>query len=94
MSNHSQDPHAIQSLRDIFEKDGNKLGATDSFPEGKIDPNDEGEIRFAVAADGGKVILDFGEKPVSWVGMPAETAREVADLLRRHADAAELQAER
>ncbi len=94
MSHHSQEPHQIEALRALFEKEGHKLGATGEFPEGKLDPSDAGEILFAVAADGGKVIVDFGETPIAWLGMPAETARALAELLRKHADTAELQAER
>ena len=47
-------------------------------------PDDEGEIRFAVAADteAGKVLIDFG-KPVRSLGMTAEQAQGLVDLLQK-----------
>lgn len=58
------------------------LGATGEFPRGKIEPSDEGEIRFAVGADQETqtVVLDFG-KPVAWIGMTPEQAVEIAQSL-------------
>lgn len=62
------------------------IGATGEFPEGKLNSNDEGEIRFGVALDkeARKVILNFG-KPVAWLGMSPGQAIELADLLRKKA---------
>lgn len=59
-----------------------KLGATGRFPLGKLTPDDEGEIQFAVAADPQTrtVILDFG-KPVVWIGIPREDAQKLAEML-------------
>jgi len=62
------------------------LGATGRFPEGKIHDSDEGEIRFAVGSKDGNVIIEFG-KPVAWLGLPPDLARELAVLLTKHADA-------
>lgn len=52
------------------------------FPQGKITEDDQGEITFAVAADRNKgvVILRFG-KPVDWLGLDAEHARHLGNIL-------------
>lgn len=59
-----------------------KLGATGRFPMGKLTAEDEGEIKFALAADPKTktIILDFG-KPVAWLGLPREDARKMANLI-------------
>lgn len=66
--------------------DDASFGATGEFPEGKLNSNDEGEIRFGVAADkeNGKIILSFG-KPVAWLGMSPGQAIALADSLRKKA---------
>ena len=64
-----------------------KLGETGAFPLGALTPDDEGEIRFAVTAQAGKVVLAFG-KAVAWVGMPPRAARQLADALNDWADKA------
>lgn len=63
-----------------------KLGATGEFPQGKINRTDEGAIRLAVGhtADG-LVRVKFG-KPVAWLAMDPDDARELARLLISHAD--------
>ncbi len=63
------------------------LGATGAFPDGKINPNDEGEIRIAVSSQGGVIRIDFG-KPVTWIGFNANEAKSLAALLMRHAGGA------
>lgn len=62
------------------------LGPTGQFPEGQNNPHDEGELRFAVSHDPQQrtVVVDFGT-PVSWIGMPPETAIELATALVSHA---------
>lgn len=65
---------------------GVELGATGDHPEGKLNEDDEGGLQFAVGRDKGCVILDFG-KPVSWLGMPPDLADDIADLLKKHAQA-------
>jgi hypothetical protein len=61
-----------------------KLGATDRFPEGKLAPEDEGEIRFGVTVKDGKVVIAFG-KPVAWIGMTVAQARELGQLILERA---------
>jgi hypothetical protein len=62
-----------------------ELGATGRTPDGSVHETDEGEIRFGIAHDPNKrlVILNFG-KPVTWVGMPPEQARDLGNSLIEH----------
>lgn len=62
------------------------LGATQRFPEGKLKADDEGELRFAVGThpQTKKVIIQWG-KPVSWIGMTAAQALDLADSLQKQA---------
>ncbi len=64
-----------------------KLGATGNFPYGKLDPNDEGEIAVAIAADPrhGVVRFEFG-KLIRFLCLPAKHARELAAALVSKAD--------
>ena len=64
------------------------LGATGKFPEGKLNPSDEGELKFAVAGlpDGQGVKIEFG-KPVAWLVLPQSLAIELGKLLMLKAGA-------
>ncbi len=94
MSNHSSDfdetmraqmqPEFIKRLRENSESLNEKLGKTHQHPEGRLTPQDEGAIKFAVGVKDGKVIIDYGT-PVSWIGMPPEQAMELAQLLIKRA---------
>lgn len=62
-----------------------KLGASGAFPDGKLNRHDEGELRLAVGRDAnGLVRVEFG-KPVAWLALPPNEAKELAALLMRHA---------
>jgi len=79
MSHHAselRDEMLQQALRD-------SLGATGKFPRGKITRLDEGQIKFAIAADHATntVLINFG-KAVAWLGMTADEAIEIANALR------------
>jgi len=52
------------------------------FPQGQITPDDEGETLVAIAADPKRrlIFIRF-PKPVTWVGLPLEEARQFRDLL-------------
>jgi len=100
MSHHNFDPNILGSITNLKsdrgphdeldslrrELEAMNLGATGEFPRGKLCPQDEGEIRFAVAADPsrGVVMIDFG-KPVRSLGMTYEEAAGLAELLQRKA---------
>lgn len=64
------------------------LGATGQFPDGKVNAEDEGELRFAVAHDRDLVQVNFG-KPVAWFSLPPESAKHLATLLIKHAQECE-----
>lgn len=61
-----------------------KLGATGEFPQGKISPADEGELKLAITHDQGNVIINFG-KAIVWFGMPPKEARQFGMLVIGHA---------
>lgn len=50
-----------------------KLGATGKFPEGKLNENDQGELRAALIVNQGRLVLLFG-KPVEFLAMTKEQA--------------------
>ena len=60
--------------------------AEPSFPAGKLNASDEGELSFAVASDPQKraVIIRFA-KAVDWIGLDRDSALYLADLLIRRA---------
>lgn len=57
-----------------------------NYPEGRLGPDDEGELTYAVGPDpeDGIVRLEF-DKPVEWLGLPPQQAIELAQSLIRHA---------
>jgi len=58
-------------------------GSTGKFPEGKLRDDDEGEIRVALTAIDGKIIIDFG-KPVKWIGLgPTDAILLGENLVKR-----------
>lgn len=61
-------------------------GATGIFSEGQQVPEDEGDLRVAIAADkkAGLVQIDFGKK-VAWVSIGKAGAMDLADLIREKA---------
>lgn len=62
-----------------------KLGATGAFPHGKLNKDDEGELRLAIGITrNGLVRIDFG-KPVAWLAMTKADAVEFAGVLLKHA---------
>jgi hypothetical protein len=88
MSNHSpeHEQEMNSSLADFARKLG--LGPTKKFPEGKITPKDEGEIKIAVTVKNNIVILAFGA-PVAWMGFQKEQAKGLAKLLSDKAETIE-----
>ncbi len=63
-------------------------GATGDHPQGRLNADDQGGLRMAIAADprNGIVRVEFG-KPVAWLGLDRATALALADNLRKHASA-------
>lgn len=56
------------------------LGATGEFPAGKIDPDDQGELRMAIGVQDGQVVIHFG-KPIRWLAMDPACAKNFAQLI-------------
>ena len=67
-------------LAEITQRAGMALGETGRYPLGALTPDDEGELRMAVTAQRGTVILTFG-KPTAWIGMTPHDARALANAL-------------
>ena len=61
------------------------LGATGNYPQGKLNNDDEGELRMAIVSKGKTVVIDFG-KPVHWLGMSREEARAFGELIIQKAN--------
>ena len=45
-----------------------EIGATEHYPQGKLDESDEGELTMAITREGDIVRIGFG-KPVAWLAM-------------------------
>ena len=59
-----------------------RFGATGRHPLGRVSLDDEGEIRFGIAVQSGRVLIDFG-KPVHSLGLDPDQAWGLAEVLRR-----------
>lgn len=59
-----------------------KLGATGRFPEGKLNENDEGELRAGITIHKGKMVINFG-KPVTWLALSKKEVEALIELLSR-----------
>ena len=86
MAHHSREYD--EEMRKHFENSVNEpLGATKRFPEGKLTEMDEGEIKFAVGIDQGKIVIEFGQQ-VTWMGMNPDQAHDLGRLLIKKAQRA------
>jgi hypothetical protein len=74
----------IEAMKAETRAQGTPLGETGRFSNGALTPDDEGEIRYAVTASDGKVILAFGTS-VEWIAMLPRQAQELADALNEWA---------
>ena len=60
------------------------------FPDGKITPDDEGNISVAIGISNGNVIINFG-KPIAWLGLPPAACMEMGrTLIKRAREAMEM----
>lgn len=64
------------------------IGPTGQFPDGKLRPDDDGELAIAIGHQkrNGQVFLEFNT-PVRWTAMSPAAARGLAALLMNHAHA-------
>lgn len=62
------------------------LGPMGTHSQGKINEDDEGDIKVGIATDKekGVVMLHFG-KPITWLGLDRKTAIAMGNLILRHA---------
>jgi hypothetical protein len=61
-----------------------KLGPTGRYPRGMARPDDTGETRIAIYAEGGNVCIDMGV-PTKWLAFPPDVALEMARVLEARA---------
>lgn len=83
MGHHSEEPFNKEEFERLIQKmkdTSDFRGAIGAYPQGMLTKSDEGAIQFAVGEKDGKVILDFGT-PVSWIGMNAQDAADLAQTL-------------
>ena len=74
----------IEEIRAFKTWTQHPLGATNTFPRGKINESDEGGLKMSVYSKDGTIFLDFG-KPCAWIGLGPNEARQMASLLLKHA---------
>lgn len=79
MSHHGGHNDESAKSRMLAEFLGN---AKPRFPQGKIDPTDDGELAFAIATDPDRkaVVIRFS-KPVDWLGFGRDEALALANKL-------------
>ena len=59
-----------------------KIGPTHTFPDGKLNPSDEGGLQIAMFIDENNVIINFNT-PVAWLGLPKKEALGLAkDIIK------------
>lgn len=77
----------IDELRSFQPWNKRPTGATGDHPQGKLNADDQGGLRMAIAADkrNSVVRVDFG-KPVAWLGLDRATALDLARRLTWHAE--------
>jgi hypothetical protein len=82
---------AVQKGREWAEKHlkpGEDLpGATGQFPRGKLNKDDDGELKIAVGQNKGVVFMEFG-KLISWIAMEPAQAEEFARTLLQYVEEA------
>ena len=62
-----------------------KPGPTGDFPDGKLNPTDEGGLDIAISAlPNGTVRIDFGKK-IAWFAMSREQAYQFAKMIMARA---------
>lgn len=52
------------------------------YPDGKLNENDNGELRILTYVENGRVILDFG-KDISWIGFDKHTLKTFIDGIQK-----------
>ena len=55
------------------------------YPRGRLNADDEGELRLAITVKDGTIIFAFG-KAVTWIGLDYDQAKAIGELLLRRAE--------
>lgn len=86
MSHHGSAPFDETPEERAGEKEMSKAMAKllGEFPDGKLNPNDEGALVVAIGSEGGRVVIRF-PKAVAWIGFTPEQALDIASSLIDHA---------
>ena len=61
--------------------DNLKPGETGKFPNGKLNEDDKGEIRINLIFEKDNIIIDFGERPITWIGFTKPQALDLGEKL-------------
>lgn len=69
-----------EELEKLFQKDETQPGATGRFPDGKLDPMDEGELRLRIGVIQGRIVMEFG-KSIASIGFTKSQALEIGQIL-------------
>lgn len=79
----------IRRQKELLAMFGNQVAAKAQrkWPEGRIAAEDDGELAIMIATDPAKNVVrfEFG-KPVAWLAMPPEQAKELGELMIRRAN--------
>ena len=67
----------LQNLTNVLQS----LGATNKFPDGKINDDDDGQIAIGITLSNDKLIIHFGDKPIKWIGFSKEEAKDFAETI-------------
>ncbi len=79
-----QDSPELKKLFQRFDKQGTDEEEK-SHSEGRLVPDDEGDVVYTIGLAKGQVVIDYG-KPVVWIAMGASDARMMAEFLIDRAD--------
>lgn len=69
-----------QDFEKLIQKKDDQPGATGKFPDGKLDPLDEGEIQIRMGSLDGRLIIEFG-KPISSIGFTRDEAIHIGQAI-------------
>ena len=80
MSHSGFDPRAHEAFKAMQRK------LEGEYPDGRLNPEDQGALAVGIAHQNGKVVMQF-PKPTTWIGFTPEQAIEMAESLIDHARA-------
>ena len=66
-------------------RDEDNPGPTGEFPQGHLNPEDEGELKIKVSCKEGKVMIEFS-KSITWLGSGKQEALQFAEAVKSCAE--------